>query len=421
MTHPTRTTALHAIGRMALLLAPLLAGCGSGARQGTEPQPVVEPAVPAGQLDPAYGEGGVVRTSFGENVAIAAIALQADGSIVAAGVIGEDLAVVRFAANGATDPTFGNGAYRSRFGAARAAAYAVIALSDGRVVAGGVAGDMPVLLRLTPQGELDPTFAGGGVALPAGAPAIADLALQADGRIVTAGSSRDAAALARYEPDGELDRSFGDGGTLLQQEGQSGCGFGSVSVQPDGHIVAGGSCFLRPPALPLLVRYERNGGGQPQVILPTASASLQSVRVVTDLGVVKSGAIIACFADAPQVTRLDAEGATSPSFGEDGISPIPELGLYLSVVASDAAGRIVAAGYFLEDAQRPVPQLAVARFTADGLPDPSFGANGFVVTPLGSESRATGLVVQPDGKIVVAVASDGDFVLARYGSGDVTP
>jgi uncharacterized delta-60 repeat protein len=66
-----------------------------------------------GTLDPEFGEGGVVSTSFGTRDArAAAVALQPDdGAVVVAGwsrnTANRDLAVVRYGASGALDPTFG--------------------------------------------------------------------------------------------------------------------------------------------------------------------------------------------------------------------------------------------------------------------------------------------------------------------------
>ncbi len=60
---------------------------------------------------------------------------------------------------------------------------------------------------------------------------------------------------------------------------------------------------------------------------------------------------------------------------------------------------------------------AVAQF---GSPYPPFGSNGQVITDLGGNSGATGTAVQSDGKIIVAgyyslsTNSKRDFVLVRY-------
>jgi uncharacterized delta-60 repeat protein len=61
---------------------------------------------------------------------------------------------------------------------------------------------------------------------------------------------------------------------------------------------------------------------------------------------------------------------------------------------------------------------------ADGELDPSFSGDGRVVSDFGFDDRAEGVVVQPDGRIVVAGTScGGDFLVARYnadGSVDTT-
>jgi uncharacterized delta-60 repeat protein len=72
-------------------------------------------------------------------------------------------------------------------------------------------------------------------------------------------------------------------------------------------------------------------------------------------------------------------------------------------------GKLVAAGVSDGD-------FALVRYTADGDLDTSFGDDGIVTTNFGSGStdRGQAVVLQPDGKIVVAGSSNGDFALARY-------
>src|SRR6266540_2276075 len=85
-----------------------------------------------------------------------------------------------------------------------------------------------------------------------------------------------------------------------------------------------------------------------------------------------------------------------------------------------ADGSLVAAGFANEG---PPRDFALARYTPNGTLDPSFGTGGKVTTDFYgfTDHAQTGLVVQPDGKLVAAGASftfftggNYDFALARY-------
>jgi uncharacterized delta-60 repeat protein len=83
--------------------------------------------------------------------------------------------------------------------------------------------------------------------------------------------------------------------------------------------------------------------------------------------------------------------------------------------SSDAIGLAGEKGCCLQD-------FALARYTAEGELDPSFGDGGKVLTHFTGSSYAEGVVIQPDGKIVAAGGGAGYFVLARYSpSGKLDP
>ena len=82
-------------------------------------------------------------------------------------------------------------------------------------------------------------------------------------------------------------------------------------------------------------------------------------------------------------------------------------------------GKIVVAGSSFNGSN---DDFALVRYNADGSLDTSFGGgDGIVTTPIGtSNDSANGVLVQPDGKIVVAGTAFGstgyDFALVRYNS-----
>src|SRR5207244_4230455 len=96
-----------------------------------------------------------------------------------------------------------------------------------------------------------------------------------------------------------------------------------------------------------------------------------------------------------------------------------------TALALQPNGKIVVAGY-TTDAQG-LSDFAVARYNANGSLDTTFDADGIATTHFLRDARAAGVAVQADGKIVVVGATnDGArsyFAVARYtanGSLDAT-
>ena len=125
-----------------------------------------------GDLDATFGGGGIVTTRVTprETSGANAVAIQADGKIVAAGGTqgsnGERFAIVRYDVDGHLDGTFGHdGRVRTSFAARRCVVADAVAIQpDGKIVAAGIQGCRGsfALARYLPNGKLDPSFGGDG-------------------------------------------------------------------------------------------------------------------------------------------------------------------------------------------------------------------------------------------------------------------
>jgi uncharacterized delta-60 repeat protein len=96
------------------------------------------------------------------------------------------------------------------------------------------------------------------------------------------------------------------------------------------------------------------------------------------------------------------------------VAPVGAHHADAQAVAIDASGRIVTAGQLSNT-------IGVFRFDAAGRLDTSFGSGGHVSTLVGTFARATAVAVQPDGRMVVAGATnpragstESDAVVVRY-------
>jgi uncharacterized delta-60 repeat protein len=121
------------------------------------------------------------------------------------------------------------------------------------------------------------------------------------------------------------------------------------------------------------------------------------------------------------LARFNADGTADSTFGQAGqvVTPFPNGGGMARATAIQADGKIVVAGQTLSGAGSHWA-FSLLRYDADGSLDTGFGAGGLVATPNGSgDSRAFGVAIQADGRIVAAGSSTpggtgSDFLVARY-------
>jgi uncharacterized delta-60 repeat protein len=307
---------------------------------------------PDGTLADDFGEGGVVdlMPRQGWNSAHAVV-VQPDGKILAGGGISSDrgpgnrythLAVVRFLPDGQRDWAFGN---------------------RGKVI-------VPVRFSLDEV--------------------VTSLALQRDGKILAAGFARTDTwriALMRLLPDGRLDPSFGDGGLVI---GAPGSGEAMV-VQPNGKILVASGCRV--------VRYLADGrldeafgeDGEADCSLNTGFGV--GLALTGSRGFVVAGGYVEGRQDADfGVARFNTKGQLVPSFGrfggiaEVGFAPPAEGEKFGSTDDATAVavlpdGEIVLAGRS-SSPWGAAPDVALVRLSPSGHLVRSWGTNGKVVTHL---------------------------------------
>lgn len=326
---------------------------------------------PDGTFDDTFNPGGsfgpgrvVVAFDLGGGSGRAedqaeAVAIQADGKIVAVGSVRRsstdiDFGVVRLNSNGTADATFGN----PSFGAGKA----VVAFDQG--------GD-------------DQDYATGVV-------------IQPDGKILVGGRAErdtgDDFAVARLSTAGVLDTSFGPpllgGGKAIvafNLGGDNDDQANGIALQPDGKVVLVGT----------VRRSGTGGGGDRDMGIARLTADGLPDPAFNPNGHGAGKAVVA-FDLADELTDFGGDVVLAP-FGK------------IVVVGSVLAGP---SNY----------DFGIARLNADGTGDATFGPDGKRVVSFnfGGSNRDTprGVALQPDGKIVVVgtidrSATDTDFGVAR--------
>ena len=298
-----------------------------------------------GRLDPSFGTGGTVVTSLEGNDSISEIAMQPDGSILAAGT--SDLgypdsahpssrfALIRYLPNGSLDPGFGSGGkVITDFGGFNVGSDLLL-MPDGRIEVVGThqrddtfPEDL-ALARFLPNGAPDPSLAGTGTKTSPKGEAVSALAFQPDGHVLTAGQggfrSRHrfniGIRVRRFTVDGLRDRSFGDGGHVNLGFKLIGAPY-SIATQADGRVLLGG------------------------------------VRALRD--------------EMFQIARLKPSGAVDRHFGRRGtvVSDLSPGDQSLETVATQSDGRILAGGFGAKSGRA---RFALARYRKQGHLDRSFG------------------------------------------------
>lgn len=371
------------------------------------------------------------------------VAVQSDGKIVVAGAASVsddyDLALIRYNPDGSLDPGFGAGGKAIiPAGAVFTGLNAIRIQSDGKIVMAGFPyngtdGDI-ALWRTNADGSLDPSFGTGGKITTdvMGYDGGYDLLLQTDGKILVAGGSGRGFVLVRYLPEGGLDTAFGIGGIAVDDGNFLSVTRDGIVLQPDQKIVVAGVYSNWPsPADFVLARYDLNGGidatfgaggktvittgvstgnlsGSPGVLMLRSDGKIEAAAVLTQNGT--NGLILAHYLAGGNLNTSNGSGSmevTAPGAAPDGAQ----------AVAIQSDDKIVAVGSVAGD--NGTSDLALNRFNRDGSPDGMFGVNGKIITDFGKGEEGRAVVIQPDGKIVVAGLSFGagniaDFLVVRY-------
>jgi len=395
-----------------------------------------------GTLDTTFGDDGIVTYNgiMNDSDAGYGIAIQQDGKIVVVGYSYngyidqhyEDILVLRYESNGTLDTTFNGtgvalydsstGGYNYDYG------YGVAIQQDGKIVVTGYSYDglnrSAVILRYSSDGTLDVTFSEDGVAIydiPANrAFAGFRVAMQTDGKIVVAGGggwngNNSDIVFLRYNSDGILDGSFGGNGVLLYNGVENGDEWGNaVAIQPDGKIVVVGHGWNGSNNVDILVLRCNSDGtfditfGSSGTVTYSSSSYWDHYDYGYAVAIQPDGKIIIVgnnidilnynFSNV-LILRYNSDGSLDNTFGINGI--VTTRGFmrndfgYGVVMQPD--GKIVVAG----TSWRNGWDVLVMRFNSDGTPDMSFGSYGAVVYDSGSDDGSYGIALQQDGKIVV--------------------
>ncbi len=390
----------------------------------------------SGDPDPSFGTDGVATVKPGgdQTLSTGGMVVQPDGAILVAtrptmGVHGY-FGVARFTSGGDLDPVFGDGGLVSSdldSPTSNAAASDVVVQPNGKVVAVGSLGYYRyamVVARLRPGGGFDPTFGDQGTSV-AGVYSTSEgsdtdafasaVTLDGSGRIVVAGAARIPSGgrsrflVARLRADGTADDSFGDDsfnrGMVLTRPAPGSSSASDLVVQPDGRVLVAGTAGGRVA----LVRYRTGGGldrtfGDDGVVLGGAGTA-SSVALLRNGQILVGGTTAVGGSDSMAVWRFRANGTPGAAFGNGGRA-IADLGADTDEVATDLvvapSGRTFIGGWTGPPGESG-GDFAVARLDPSGDPDPAFGTAGWSVTDIGTEFDVlTGLALQRDGKVLAA-------------------
>ncbi|NUQ63357.1 MAG: M28 family peptidase, partial [Pirellulales bacterium] len=355
-----------------------------------------------------------------------------------------------FAANqlpGVLDPSFdGDGkAATAVVASSDAGAQSVAVQPDGKIVVAGYSyvsgsGNDFAVVRYNADGSLDTSFDGDGKVTTAVGSGTSDdfvygVAIQSDGKIVVAGYSWNTSvlkydiALVRYNSNGTLDTSFsGDGKATTGSDASTIFGL-SMAIQPDGKIVVAANSYPNGTTQYdfAVVRFNTSGNldttfsGDGKLTTDIAGWDLAyGVAVQADGKILVAGSSTTSSYTDFSIVRYSASGTLDTSFDGDG-----KLTTQLDVGNDDARaivvqpdGKIVVAGFSNEGLGGP-SDFAVARYDANGTLDTSFDGDGKLTTIMSLKGDlGTAMALQPDGKIVVAGYSQNgtgyDFAVARY-------
>ena len=337
---------------------------------------------------------------------------------------------------GILDPSFGEGGrVVTDLNGTNDAGTAMAIQQDGKLLVGGeIEGDYSVdvgVARYYPDGNLDTSFGTDGWVSTdiLGDDQAADIAIQQDGKILLAGTAFGDFILVRYNPDGVLDSTFGMGGWVRTDILGGDDKANALAIQSDGCIVVVGKAMNSSSNYDFaLVRYLENGdldlsfgaNGKVTTDLTAQHDMARGIAIQPDGKIIVAGPVKrSVFLHDFAVARYNSDGILdTTTFGTGGwvFTDFNVDHDFANALILQPDGRIVVAGAATFEESY---YFAIARYTEYGVLDPSFDNDGRVVTDFGpGHDDGYAVTLQPDGKLIVASYADIgagiDFVVVRY-------
>lgn len=279
-----------------------------------------------------------------------------------------------------------------------------------------------IYYSLYPQaGSFDTTFDGDGKTMYCFTPnnyhASLDYDFQSNGKIVSLGSDSNCFDLVRFNTDGSLDTTFGTNGyvgQLCNLFPNGGYYERQMVIQSDDKILIMGNqqngvypnAYWVVRLLPNgTMDTSFNGTGYLDVSLGTPQDRGSCIALQPD-GKILLGGTSGSTAQYFTMIRLTTTGAFDTTFGTNGVVQTAFDGSPQSIgtcIAVQPDGKLVMGGYTQTSSVLPF-NFGVVRYMPNGTLDPTFGTGGKIATDIIStdSDQATDVLVQPDGKIVLA-------------------
>lgn len=401
-------------------------------------------ATARGELDPTFGQGGKVRSDFGEGQGAKEIVIDSAGRSVVLSTRGESGAsrLIRYTPDGGLDPAFGDdGTVTIDTGPGGLPVTAMAVDESDRIVLGAAVtrtfpnADDLALLRYLPDGTLDPEFGANGVATVDHEPFefLQSIQVDAAGRVLVLSwgfspGSEIRQLVTRLNSDGTVDTTYGIGGHVaLQVVGGDRV---VTAIDSQQRLVIGLSGKRGRQSGLYITRLEATG----DLDRDFGSTGYSYIG----MGFPRSLALdprdrplmVLCESERQQrrftVERLTGSGRADGSFGMDGIAAVSEeVGPSgcASAVAADSAGRVMLGGGVPTRRGRGTRDFGLVGLLENGKIDRAFGTDGVMRTDfdLRKDKLRDIAITASDAVVVAGSAASADededdsvFALARY-------
>lgn len=311
--------------------------------------------------------------------------------------------------------------------------------NDGKVIQSGDAYGIPCMIRFDNNGVLDKTFGVDGIIFAtwsAGSnPAMGSVKIVQDNKILLGTSiyksPNTSFILARYDSSGSPDLTFGNTGHIITSFGKFSSHCNTIAIQADGQIIAAGeinnSEVVNDDYNFALVRYSENGAidstfgsnGIVTTVIGSHLSSPKSIAIQPDKKIIVAGEVWDDIFSDFVIVRYNSDGSLDTGFGNGGIvhTRISETYDFARSVVIQPDGKILVAGSSQSSLSNY--DFTIVRYNTDGSLDSTFGVNGIVITDIGQD-LGNEIVLLPDGKIILAGSSatyaSSGFAVLRFNS-----